>query len=141
MQLHGAYVTQKPTNKQTNKTTMTNPFFSRYTGYQSGHEHSITFPRFASVLSQVANHNTSLNVFICTLLVEVWAVPLQNHAFSKFLVPVPKHLVSDHSQMSLPLPGITVNTVSAILTLRRHLDNLSKIFSFNRVSNLLPLFL
>ena len=48
----------------------------------------------------------------------------QTHAFSRFLVLIPKHLVRDHSHMSVPLPGTVYHTVSAILTLRHHLDRL-----------------
>ena len=32
------------------------------------------------------------------------SVPPQTHAFSRFLVLIPKHLVRDHSHMSVPLP-------------------------------------
>ena len=46
----------------------------------------------------------------------------QTNAFSRFLVLIPKHLVRDHSHMSVPLPGMVYHTLSAILTLRYHLD-------------------
>ena len=48
----------------------------------------------------------------------------QTHAFSRFFVLIPKHLVRDHSHMSVPLPGTAYHTLSAILTLRHHLDRL-----------------
>ena len=35
------------TKKKKKKKTMSNPFFSHYTGYQSRHEYSIKFPHFA----------------------------------------------------------------------------------------------
>ena len=41
-QLHDLSVGQK-------NLTMSNPFFSRYTGFQSGHEYSTKSPRFASM--------------------------------------------------------------------------------------------
>ena len=37
-------------------------------------------------------------------------VPLQIHTFSKILILVPRHLVRDHFQMSVPLPGMTFHT-------------------------------
>ena len=63
------------------------------------------------------------NFSICTHPLEI-SVPPQIHAFSKFLVLIPKHLVRDHSHMSVPLPGTVYRTVFAILTLRHHLDRL-----------------
>ena len=59
----------------------------------------------------------------CTHPLEIF-IPPQIHTFSKFLVLIPKHLVRDHSHMSVALPGPVYHTVSAILTLRRHLDRL-----------------
>ena len=72
------------------KLELSDPFFSRYTGFQSGHEYSTKFACFASMYSQALDHNTSLNFFICTLPVEI-SVPPQVHAFSNFLVLIPKH--------------------------------------------------
>ena len=43
--------------------------------------------------------------------------------------------------MSVPLPGMVYHSLSAILTLRHHLDRLWKPISFNKVFNLLLLFL
>ena len=60
---------------------------------------------------------------------------------TSFLILIPKHLVRDHSLMSVPLPGTVYRTVSAILTLRHYLDRLWKPISFNKVSNFLLLFL
>ena len=94
-QLHDLSVGQK-------NLTMSNPFFSRYTGYQSGHGYSAKFPRFASMYSQALDHNTSPNFSISTLPLEI-SFPPQTHAFSRFFVLIPKHLVRDHSHMSVSL--------------------------------------
>ena len=75
------YLQGKNKNKQ--KTTMSNPFFSRYAGCQLGHEYSVKFPCFASMLS--LEHSTSLNFSICTFPLEI-TILLQIQAFLKFLV-------------------------------------------------------
>ena len=62
-------------------------------------------------------------LLLYTLPLEI-SVPPQIHAFSNFLVQIPKHLVRNHSYMSVPQPGTVYHTVSAILTLRHHLDRL-----------------
>ena len=74
---------------------------------------------------------TSLNV--CTLSLEI-SVPPQIHAFLKFFVPVPRHMVRDHFYVLVPLVGMTFHTVTAILTVGHHLDRLWKVFQ--QVSNL-----
>ena len=63
---------------------MSNPFFNRYTGCQSGHEYSTKFPCFASMKPQALDHNTSLNVSICTLPQEI-SVPPQTHHYDHHL--------------------------------------------------------
>ena len=70
--------------------TISNPFFSHYTGCQSRHEYSTKFPSFSLMWSQALDHNTSPNFSICTLPLEI-SVPPQTHAFPKFLVLIPKH--------------------------------------------------
>ena len=69
--------------------------------------------------SYALDHNISINFSACTPPLHIF-VPPHIHALSKFLVPVPKNLVEDHSHMSVPLSGMTFQTVSAIMTLRYH---------------------
>ena len=58
--------------------------------------------------------HASPNFSICTLSLEI-SVPQQTQAFSRFLILIPKHLVRDHSHMSVPIPGMVCHTLSTIL--------------------------
>ena len=93
--------------QQQRQPTMSNPFCSHYTDCQVGREYSITFSQYAlmqehnvNYKSQALDHNnTSLNLSIRALPLEIFALP-QKHDFSSFFILVPKHWVRDPSPRS-----------------------------------------
>ena len=119
-QLHDLSVGKPPPPKKKKKNlTMSNPFFSRYTGYQSGHEYRTKFPRFSVITCTGPQYLSEL------LHLYIPSRDLRSSADTrilKFPRSNSKALVRGLSHMSVPLPGTVYHALSAILTLRHHLD-------------------